>query len=146
MTAGTLVGMPYVNVSNQGHVGVLLGDGPNAQLLHSFTWCQVEPCTDVLPGVQMNYTLKQSYDFFPGFCNFSYAVLPEHWLLVDSPSAGTQVEFSLQGPESLIADAASRAIELVSDSSILTKSLAAAALLTPDKQFVSASYPVSFDV
>ena len=80
---GTLLGMKYRGVSDQGHVAVLLGDGPDAALLQSFAACPggVEPCPQITyPGLNANLTLAQAHNSLP-FCKFTYMVAPEDWLL-----------------------------------------------------------------
>lgn len=67
---GTLLGRPYRNVQDQGHTAVLLGDGPTSLLLQA----------SGTPGVNTDLTLLQAYESLP-FCDFTYAVLPENWLI-----------------------------------------------------------------
>ena len=42
----------------EGHIGVMLGDGPDAKILQSFAW----NCQDLEPGLNADYTLRQSHD------------------------------------------------------------------------------------
>merc|ERR1711865_1333147 len=50
---GTLLGRPYVSVSDQGHTAVMLGQGPNGKVLQSYVKpgpdCPSEPCARVTP-------------------------------------------------------------------------------------------------
>jgi hypothetical protein len=81
---GTLLGRRYKSVSDQGHVAVLLGEGPDAPLLQSYVQpgpdCPSEPCNKTTPGVGSNLTLQQAYSSL-SFCKFEYAVLPQDWLI-----------------------------------------------------------------
>lgn len=78
---GTLLGRRYASVSDQGHVAVVLEPGLNGRILQSYSICKVEPCPIVTPGVVANFTLRQALELLP-FCDFEYAVRPEHWLML----------------------------------------------------------------
>lgn len=84
---GTLLGRPYYGVHDQGHVAVLLGEGKTAKLLQSYVQpgpgCPpgVEPCNKTTPGVDSSYTLEEAVVKLPWFCNFTYALLPDDWLI-----------------------------------------------------------------
>lgn len=53
---GDAVYRPYTNVTDQGHIGIALG-GPDDCLLQSF----VESINTVYPGVNINYTVRESH-------------------------------------------------------------------------------------
>jgi len=84
---GTLLGRPYFGVHDQGHVAVLLGIGKTGRLLQSYVQpgpdCPpgVEPCNKTTPGVDASYTLEEAFTALPWFCNFTYAILPDDWLV-----------------------------------------------------------------
>ena len=77
---GTLLGKRYHSVSNQGHVAVLLGSGPDARLLQSYANSGPKGADPTHPGVNSNLTLAECNARLE-FCRFDYAVAPGDWLL-----------------------------------------------------------------
>jgi hypothetical protein len=77
---GTLLGIRYESVTDQGHVAVLLGEGPDARLLQSIAMSGPGGPRATTPGVNELYTLRECYAKF-GCCKFEYALPPEEWLL-----------------------------------------------------------------
>jgi hypothetical protein len=85
---GTLLGIRYHSVSNQGHVAVLLGAGPGGLLLQSFANSGPHGADPTHPGVNTNFTLAECNARYE-FCRFDYAVAPADWLLGSSSSSSS---------------------------------------------------------
>jgi hypothetical protein len=76
---GTLLGMKYHSVARQGHVVVMLGQGKMAKLLQSTANSGPGGSDPTHPGVHANVTLEDCLRT-EEYCQFEYAVLPQHWI------------------------------------------------------------------